>query len=249
MMSRFTGTLGAIVVLCLGLRADAGPIQIGGSYNLAVQNFPGNLSTTPVTLDGAVHSLTTSAGTLNLQATIYDVDINTQWLDFAFSTPGGPLASNFNASWQWTISSIPLSEAALLAGAFYYWSVDGQPVDPIHNWQGGQLFPDGIDGTNPITGVGKGFGGLDATPNPLPTNNSFFVNPYRLLGNTGLANEGDMPHTNINDFHFAFLITAADPQQGPVIPEPGSLVVWLSALGLCGLGWARWTTRRAVVPS
>jgi hypothetical protein len=235
-------TASVLAVFLLGLPAHAGPILVGGTYTVAVQNFPGNLPATPVVLDSAVHPLTTSAGTLNLQAAIYDVDINTQWLDFAFSTPSAPLASNVNAQWRWTISNIPLSESALLAGVFYYWSIDGQPVDPIHNWQAGQLFPDGLDGTNPITGVGKGFGGIAATPGPLPTNNTFFVTPYRLLGNTGLPNEGDMPHLDINGFHFAFLITAANPQQITPVPEPTSLAAW-GVLGLLGFGWV-WRNRR-----
>lgn len=229
---------GCLASLCIGPAVQAGPIQAGGTYNLAVNNFPGNLPTTPVTLDGAVHSLTTTAGTLNHQALIYDVSTNTQWLDFVFTTPGGPLASNFNAQWDWTISNIPLSEPALLAGAFYYWAVNGVAVDPIHNWAGGVLFPNG--GTNPITGVGKGFGGLDATPDPIPTNNSFFVDPYLFLGDTGRPNEGDMPYQNINEFHFAFLITAANPT---AVPEPGSLAL----LGLGGVSLAGWACRRRAI--
>lgn len=223
-----------LAVLCLLTPpAHAGVIQVGGSYTVAVSNSPGSLSATPVTLDGSVHSLTTSAGTLNLQALIHDVDVNNQWLEFVFSTPNGILASNVNANWQWTISNIPLSQPALLMGVFYYWSIDGVAVDPIHDWAGGVLFPGG--GTNPITGVGKGFGGIGA-PGPIPTNNTFFVNPYKLLGDTGLANEGDMPYLQINDFHFAFRLTAANP-----VPEPSSLVS--AALGLAALaghaGWRR----------
>ncbi len=244
---RFCSTriVGVGWLLFFALPAHAGPIQAGGTYQVKVNNFPGNLSTTSVTLDTAVHSLTTSSGKLNLQAVIHNVNINTQWLDFVFTTPDGALASNFNAQWDWTISNIPLSEPAFLVGAFYYWSVNGQAVDPIHNWKGGQLFPDGKDGTNPITGVGKGFGGLDSTPSdPVPTNSFFFVSPYKLLGDTGAPQEGDMPHTQINDFHFAFLITAQNPQQqpDPAIPEPASLAAW-GVLGLISFGYA-WRTRR-----
>lgn len=223
------------LVLATAPLAHAGPVQVGGAYSVALQNFPGNLAATSVTLDGAVHALATSAGTLNLQAVIHDVDADNQWLEYIFSTPDGILADNVNAKWQWTISNIPLSAPALLAGVFYYWSIDGQAVSPIHNWAGGVLFPP--DGTNPITGVGKGFGGI-GSPAPIPTDNTFFVNPYKFLGDTNLPNEGDMPYLQINDFHFAFLITAADP--GPV-PEPSSLVSAVLALAaLAGrVGWGR----------
>ena len=68
---------------------------------------------------------------------------NSQWIDFNFqSINGGPLASNFNSTWQISIDGVEVAQPALGSGFYFYWTVNGTPVTPIFPFGGfGSIAP------------------------------------------------------------------------------------------------------------
>jgi hypothetical protein len=236
---RLIGSFAApLIVLALVVPASAAVLDVGGTYNVSGTNFPVNFGPTPVTLDGATHAL--AGGQLNVRAEITDVDADTQWLEFIFSTPGGgPIAGNPNAFWDFEITDIPYTEPVLFAAFFYYWTIDGVAVPNIQNWQGGAVFtPGGLHPIDPSRGMV--FGGTPAPPGDPPFDPRIFITPYNLISTSVVGGDPTLPD-RINDFHVGMLVTAVNPTAA--VPEPASLATW-GALGTIGLAWLRKRKRR-----
>jgi hypothetical protein len=218
-----------LLLLALAPRADAGLLQVGGTFTVAGLNFPTSFSqVVPVSTSPSP----VNAGQLSLTTTVFPTGPNGEWADFAFSTTnGGPLAGNINASWNIQFFNLPMTQPSFWDGIYFYWTVNGTAVDPIFPF--GSI---GVAGPNPVNpALGPVFGNL-SFPGVGP-DTSITINPFITIRPYSFVSAGGINPNTANGIHLGIHFDAANPT---AVPEPSSLAL----LGVGGLGVMTWVRRK-----
>ncbi len=211
--------------------ATAGPIQVGGTYNVSNTNFPNTFTSGPLTINSTAKAIGGSgSGGLTVRERITATSSEAEWIEWIFEKPSAPLADSTTSAWEARVLNVPVTSEIIYDGFFVYWTIDGTAAQNITTINGL-----GAPMVNPLNSSHLVYGGFFPAEGP-------FTGPLHFelaLTNYGLAmSQGNMDVNEINGFVIGAHLTTATG--AVLVPEPSSIALLaIGGVALCGYGWRR----------
>ncbi len=224
-------------MVCAASTAMAGPIQVGGTYEVDNINFPNTFTSRALTIDQTTKAIGGStSGGLTVTERITATSSSAEWIEWVFEKPAGPLADSTTSAWKAEVINVPVTSNVIYDGFFVYWTIDGVAAQNITTINGL-----GAPTVNPInSSLGLVYGGFFPGQGPIAGPLHFDL----VLTNYGLGmSQGNMNVNEINGFVMgAHLSTAVSTT---MVPEPSTFALLaIGGVALAGFGYRR--KRRAV---
>jgi hypothetical protein len=224
-------------ILALGFTAFLAPLasktaqaeifNLGSTYTVSGDNFPGSFGPETVTLNGATKPI--EGGQLTLSESIFHLSPTSEAIEFNFSTAtGGSIAGNINNNFDMAISGVSFTAPATLVNPFLIFSSNGTPFSPITAVAGGF----GVE-ANPINAaLGNVFDFPGFAPGAAATSMglNMFSDPFSFLAEAGID------PASTNGLTFGAVVDFA------AVPEPATLALF--GAGIAALSLIR--RRRAI---
>ena len=214
--------------------AQAGPIQVGGTYKVTNTNFPNTFESRDLTINSTAKAIgaTTVGGptTLTVRERITATSSEAEWIEWIFEKPDAPLADVTTGGWKTEIFNVPVTTPVIYDGFFVYWTIDGHAAQNITTITGL-----GAPRVNPLNSAHLVYGGFFPATGPFTGPLSFdaFLTNYAA----GIA-QGNMDINQINGFVVGAHLTTAVGAE--LVPEPSSITMLaIGGIALCGYGWRR----------
>jgi len=216
--------------------ANAGPIQVGGTYDVSNINFPNTFTAGPLTINSTTKSIGgTGSGGLTITERITATSTESEWIEWIFEKPSGPLADSTTSAWKAEVYNVPVTSEIIYDGLFVYWTINGSAAQNITTINGL-----GAPQVNPLDSSSLVYGGYFPAEGP-------FTGPLHfdlVLTNYGLAmSQGNMNVNEVNGFVIGAHLTTATG--ATLVPEPSSIILLsIGGLAICGYGWRRQRQKR-----
>jgi hypothetical protein len=219
---RMVGSAALVALLAfVGQRANAGFLNVGGSFQVIGTNAPNTFSETDTL---ALGTMPIDSGALALTVSSVAAAGGGEWAIFDFQTPPGTsIAGNQNDNWEMRVEQVPIVRPAVFAHGYLDWGTDGTLFSPTSD--AGANLP--LE-TNPVTGSGLVFGQPDASPVTTTVSVFGFANTF-----DGFLSQAGFTPSQVNEFQIGFLL---DPVPAP---EPTSGLLLLSGLAITGFAIRR----------
>ncbi|TWU14625.1 hypothetical protein CA54_34940 [Symmachiella macrocystis] len=214
-----------------GTAAQAGPIQVGGTYNVTNTNFPNSFTSGPLTINSTAKPIGgAGSGGLTVRERITDTSSEAQWIEWIFEKTDAPLADVTTGGWKTEIFNVPVTTPVIYDGFFIYWTINGTAAQNITTIPGL-----GAPQVNPLNPAHLVYGGFFPAEGPFTGPLSFDA----FLTNYGLGiSDGNMDINQINGFVVGAHLTTATGAE--LVPEPASITMLaIGGIALCGYGWRR----------